>query len=176
MDKQALAPQAASPLAAYLSYEVSEIFAPCIIQISGWPPVATLEKKMAKIFGILPDIGAFSKIDDTRIFSLAPATWLIISETTQTAEKLAKITPDIAAVTDNSGGRVIFEISGDHGATKLSKGTLLDFSLTAFPVGEVKQSAIHHINVLIARIDDTTFQVSPMRSFADDLKNWLRKH
>jgi heterotetrameric sarcosine oxidase gamma subunit len=50
---------------------------------------------------------------------------------------------------------------------------MIDLDQAAFPVGHVAQTAIHHIDVLIHRIEEAAFEVWVLRSFSESLVEWL---
>lgn len=174
MTDMAFAPSANSPVPATLSFEVSDVFAPHIYQISGWPGSKKLGTALKKTCGAAPDIGIVFEKNETYVLGISHATWLVISANNDIEQKLLSIDRNEAAVTDNSGGRVVFKISGAHAAIKLSKGANIDFSVANFAVGTCIQTAIHHMGALIVRTAEDTFLVSTMRSFGEDMKAWLK--
>ena len=50
---------------------------------------------------------------------------------------------------------------------------MVDLDPAAFPIGRLAQTAIHHIDVLIHRIDERAYEIWVVRSFAESLSEWL---
>ncbi|MEO1066366.1 MAG: sarcosine oxidase subunit gamma family protein [Pseudomonadota bacterium] len=170
------APTAPSPIPADLSYDVADVTATYIVRVASWPTdEKTVARSLKSVTGLSGDVGTFSRKSVTTLFALSPATWLITTEESDIANALLALPEDQAATTDVSGGHVFFDVSGDHAHFKLNKGAILDFSVSAFPVGTLKQTAIHHMPTVIARTSDDAFVVSTLRSFGDELQSWLKR-
>jgi sarcosine oxidase subunit gamma len=75
----------------------------------------------------------------------------------------------LAALVDQSHGRVRIAIGGTPIEAVLAKGTGIDLALAAFPVGQSAQTLIGHIAVHLTRVGADSFEIIVMRSFALDL-------
>lgn len=177
ISKNPNAPSAPSPIPTDMAYDASGFIPSHLLQVSCWPAsLDRLEKKLVKTLGPLPAIGSFTDTGDTRCYATNHATWLIETSNNDVAGKLSKLPARDAAVTDLSGGYVFFKINGPHAGLKLAKGAILDFSPAIFASGTLKQTAIHHIQVLIARQAKDQFLISVSRSFSDELKSWFHNN
>ncbi len=80
----------------------------------------------------------------------------------------------LASVSDQSGGYVVFRLSGAGARTVLQRGAAIDFHPAAFAAGAVAATAIAHIGVVIRQIDDApTYDILLFRSFAGSFRHWL---
>lgn len=80
----------------------------------------------------------------------------------------------LASVSDQSGGYVVFRLSGAGARTVLQRGAAIDFHPAAFAAGAVGATAIAHIGVVIRQIDDApTYDILLFRSFAGSFRHWL---
>ena len=145
------------------------------MQVAGFGGSSNLENEIEKITGGAPASNHFHEGESTLTLGLSPLTWLVLCDDMAVVEKLTKLDRAICAVTDLSSARIFYEIEGDHAALKLAKGALIDFSINAFPVGELRQTVIHHMAVHIIRTRKDCFLISSMRSFGDELRAWLEK-
>jgi sarcosine oxidase subunit gamma len=49
----------------------------------------------------------------------------------------------------------------------------IDLDPAVFPPGRAAQTMIHHIDVLVHRTAETTFELWVLRSFAESLAEWV---
>jgi len=103
---------------------------------------------------------------------VGPGQWLIIGPAPLASgsvqameEKLA----GLAALVDQSHGRVRMLISGAPVEAMLAKGTGVDLALAAFPVGRSVTTLIGSISAHLTRVGTDSFEIIVMRSFARDL-------
>jgi heterotetrameric sarcosine oxidase gamma subunit len=71
-----------------------------------------------------------------------------------------------AAVTDQSDGWAVLGISGVGAVDVLARLVPVNLRLGAFPVGSVARSALNHMNAVILRTGDYSFEVMVFRSMA----------
>ncbi len=64
-------------------------------------------------------------------------------------------------------------MEGEAAAELLARCAPLDFDLSAFPADGIAQTAIHHVDVLIHRLTETSFEISVLRSFAEAITAWI---
>lgn len=80
----------------------------------------------------------------------------------------------LASVSDQSGGYVIFRLSGAGARTVLQRGAPIDFHPAAFAPGAVATTVIAHIGVIIRQVDGApSYDVALFRSFAGSFRHWL---
>lgn len=116
-----------------------------------------------------------TKSTSLTVIGTGPGTWLAFEESAQPAwaEELAARLPGVS-VSDQSGGYVIYKLTGAGSRTLLQKGAFIDLAPSIFGAGSVATTVIAHIGVVIWQIDDAeTFHVALFRSFADSFRNWL---
>jgi sarcosine oxidase subunit gamma len=114
-----------------------------------------------------------------RIYWLGPDEWLIVTSADDTVELLRRLRQSLAkqhaAVTDVSGGYVLFRLSGEDARDTLAMGSTLDFHPNAFQAGRCAQTGLAKSAVLIGQIDDEpTYEIIVRRSFASYLLTWLQ--
>ena len=81
-----------------------------------------------------------------------------------------------SVVTEIGHSRTIIRISGAPSPTVLNRGLPIDLDDKAFPPGSFAQSVIHHIPVLVHRIDaggEPAFDVYMTREYALSFWAWL---
>ncbi len=76
-------------------------------------------------------------------------------------------------VCDQSHGRIRIALSGPRAADLLTRGTAVDIDPTAFPVGQSAVTLFGHVSVQLTRTQATRFELTVLRSFAEDLYEML---
>ncbi|MES2667381.1 MAG: sarcosine oxidase subunit gamma family protein [Pseudomonadota bacterium] len=71
-----------------------------------------------------------------------------------------------AAVTDQSGGWTCLSITGPASVEVLARLLPLDLRLAAFPVGTAARAPLNHMNAVVIRSGDTSFDLLVFRSMA----------
>ncbi len=79
----------------------------------------------------------------------------------------------IAALSDQSHGRVIISVSGPKSRSVLAKGTPVDLHRHEFPVGRSAITQMAHVGVHLTRVGEDTFELSVFRGFAESFWDWL---
>jgi len=113
---------------------------------------------------------------DLTLIGTAPETWLAFTATPgdRWAQAIEQRLSNIAAVSEQSGGYVIFSISGLKAVALLRRGAFIDFDPSAFPTGSVATTSIAHLGVIIWRSGDKpTFEVALFRSYAESFREWI---
>ncbi len=107
---------------------------------------------------------------------LGPDEWLVVDPAAPAGleDDLRAALACAGAVTDQSGQRVSFEISGDV-AGLLAKGTAIDLHPAAFPAGSAVQTLLAQaVVIVVARSDDASrVELIARSSFAPYVLDWL---
>lgn len=114
--------------------------------------------------------------DGIALLGTGPGSWLahIDAAPADWAAGLRDRLGPLASVSDQSGGYVIFRLSGPGARTVLRRGAAIDFHPASFAPGTVATTVIAHIGVVIRQIDDApTYDVALFRSFAGGFRHWL---
>ena len=114
--------------------------------------------------------------DGIVLLGTGPGSWLahIDAAPADWAAGLRERLGPLASVSDQSGGYVIFRLSGPGARTVLQRGAAIDFHPAAFAAGAVAATVIAHIGVVIRQIDDApTYDIALYRSFAGSFRHWL---
>lgn len=80
----------------------------------------------------------------------------------------------LAAVVDQSDGRVVVRVAGPMARKVLVKGVPIDLHPRAFGVNSAAITHASHIGIIIWQLDDIpTFEMALFRSYADSFTHWL---
>jgi sarcosine oxidase subunit gamma len=99
-----------------------------------------------------------------------PAAWLAISESPGLEARIARVVGGLAAVTDQSDGRVIFRVTAPR--ESLRKLVQIDLHESAFAPNSTALTLAGHIPVQIWQVDGA-FEFCCFRSFAESLYHSL---
>jgi sarcosine oxidase subunit gamma len=81
---------------------------------------------------------------------------------------------DLAAVSDQSDGRVIIRVGGARARDVLAKGVPIDLHPRAFRIGDAAVTTVGHIGAQIWQVDEApTYELIVSRSFAAGFWEWL---
>ncbi|RWO18299.1 sarcosine oxidase subunit gamma family protein [Mesorhizobium sp.] len=101
-----------------------------------------------------------------------PGQWFMVGNATKSHTELSALIetlkPDAFGV-DQSQGRVRMLVRGSMVERVLAKGTAVDLSLAAFPVGHSATTLIGHIAAHVTRVGDDAFEIMVLRGFAESL-------
>ncbi len=104
--------------------------------------------------------------------AVSPGQWFIVGEQPLSHADmktfLAALEPQATGV-DQSQGRVRIRVEGRMAERVLAKGTAVDLSIAAFPVGRSATTLIGHIAAHLTRLDGQVFEVIVLRGFAESL-------
>ncbi len=104
--------------------------------------------------------------------NVAPGQWFVVGDRPLSAADLSNVAAKLAPfgdVVDQSHGRVRIELGGEKATAVLAKGTAVDLSLTAFPVGHATTTLVGHVSAHLTRTGTDTFEILVLRSFAESL-------
>jgi sarcosine oxidase subunit gamma len=115
---------------------------------------------------------------DLTILWLGPDEWLILTAPGEEATIIARLRDALgrvhAAVTDVSGNRARLRLAGPNARNVLAKGCSLDLHPSRFGPGQCAQTLIVRAGAILHQIDDRpTYDLYPLRSFAEYLWMWL---
>lgn len=102
-----------------------------------------------------------------------PGQWTAIA-TRPVAGDLARQLAGIAAVTDQSDGWVLTEISGPRARDALAKLLPIDLDPAVLPTGAVALTRAGHIDLRLRHLDAGIYELAVFRSLGADLSAWLR--
>ncbi|WP_321345124.1 sarcosine oxidase subunit gamma family protein [Breoghania sp.] len=112
------------------------------------------------------------------ILWLGPDEWLVLGAPSAEDALVAKLRDALSAfhcaVTDVTGNRALFRLSGVPARLLLAKGCSLDLHPSVFGPGQCAQTLVVRAGVILHQVDDApTFDLMPRRSFAEYLWGWL---
>ncbi len=118
---------------------------------------------------------SLSRIADGTAFAVrryAPGQWFVVGASrlapAALREKAAGLGPNLA-LSDQSSGRVRLAVSGPGARQLLAKGSGVDFSARAFPLGASAATLFNHIGTHVTRTGADRFESIVLRSFAQSL-------
>lgn len=80
------------------------------------------------------------------------------------AKELSSTLKSVAAVTDQSDGWIILDISGSRTRDVLERICPIDLADDKFPIHSLARTSMEHLNVIIVRLDDSFLMLSPRSS------------
>lgn len=105
-----------------------------------------------------------------------PGTWLVQAKD-EAAGWVASLTDKLsglASVSDQSGGYVIFRLSGSKARDLLQRGAFIDLDPAVFGPGSAATTVIAHMGVILWQVDETpTYDIALFRSFAHSFRDWI---
>lgn len=127
-------------------------------------------------FGVdMPAGPTCASASGTTVIGIGPGVWLAFTpkaEPTWVSDLATSITG--ASVSDQSGGYVILQLSGQAARSVLQKGAFIDLDPLKFGAGSAATTVIGHIGVVIWQAEaSTTFHIALFRSFAESFHGWL---
>ena len=143
-----------------------------LAMVTAWPEtLAKVEAVLSELLGVnAPAAGTAAVSEATTVAAIGAGRFFVATEATDLAARLeAALLSADAAVTDLSHGRTILRLEGEAAAEILSRCVAIDLDLSVFPVGRAAQTMIHHVDVLIVRRAEQSFDLWALRSFAEAL-------
>jgi methylglutamate dehydrogenase subunit D len=120
--------------------------------------IAGAEKDLKAACGKIPSsVGKALDHDGRTLFRISPTQIWVLGEA---------ISGDKIYTTPLSSSRTRITLAGENGRTVLAKLAFIDFHQKAFKPSMFAQTGIHHTPVLIHCVDENTFHIYAMRSFA----------
>ncbi len=159
---------------------VREMPVPAQINLRGDPKdAAFLEAVTGALACALPlEPNRTMVADGITVLWLGPDEWLVRGEPGSEDALVAKLRDALSdflcAVTDVTGNRALFRLSGVPARLLLAKGCSLDLHPSKFGPGQCAQTLVVRAGVILHQVDDVpTFDLMPRRSFAEYLWGWL---
>ncbi|BCH19109.1 sarcosine oxidase subunit gamma family protein [Mesorhizobium sp. L-2-11] len=122
--------------------------------------------------GLAARLGLLSDGSKQAVRAGGPGQWFLIGNRMKSHAELSALfqalKPDAFGV-DQSQGRVRMLAKGPMVERVLAKGTAVDLSLAAFPVGHSTTTLIGHIAAHVTRVGDDAFEIMVLRGFAESL-------
>ena len=148
-----------------------------LLQIAGWEGFEKQCLELVSEIG-LEDLGSYRTYQisgDVQCYRIAPDRILLRHLTSDVFTSLLSANdPEILATLDLSHSRCVISVKGPAVETLLAMVAPLDFSLSAFPVGNFAQTGIHHVSVLIRRNGPHSFEIFAPVTWAASLWDYLR--
>jgi heterotetrameric sarcosine oxidase gamma subunit len=137
-----------------------------------------LERRVHEVFGIrLPDAPKCVSAGSISFLWAGAGQWLaMIDDEDGTAfeQRLRSALGNLAAISDQSDGRVIIRVGGARARDALAKGVPIDLHPSAFRPGDVAIATVAYIGLALWQVDDaTTYEFIVPRSFSVSFGEWL---
>ena len=128
--------------------------------------LAGSDKDLQKCLGKLPGkVGVVLEHRDFQVLRIAPHQLWVLGDAPKTASGVY--------ATSLSSGRTRIALSGSRARELLSACAAIDFHPDNFKPGHFVLTGIHHTPVLIQCIGEDTFHIFGLRTFAQNLWEWL---
>ena len=139
-----------------------------------------LRRAITAAFGLaLPEGSHIVTKDGVSFAGIGIGKWIAAAEGPAAVGYVARLRGHLiglAAIADQSDGRVVLRLSGERVRQVLATGIALDLHPRKFKTGEIASTIIFQMGVQIQQLDDQpTFQLIAFRSFAGSLLSWLTK-
>lgn len=137
---------------------------------------AAMTMALEATFGELPTrVGRAAERSGRRYMLVGPGQYLVLGlEDDGLGTALyGAVEPEVGALVDLSQARTRLYLEGLPAPEVLCRGAALDFHDEAFPVGNFAQTGIHHTPVLVHRSGELVWELHALRTFAQDLWEWL---
>ena len=117
--------------------------------------------------------------EEITVLWLGPDEWLVLGKPGSEGDLVAKLRGALSAfhcaVTDVTGNRAQFRLSGVPARLLLAKGCSLDLHPSQFGPGQCAQTLVVRAGVILHQVDEApTFDLMPRRSFSEYLWHWLQ--
>jgi methylglutamate dehydrogenase subunit D len=138
---------------------------------------ADLADAVERALGLRPPDGPKAVAGGGAVWiGVGPGQWLVAVEE-DTADFVSALTgrlAGLAAVTDQSDGRVVLRVSGPRARDALAKGFSIDLHPRAFRPGDAAATQAAHVGAQIWQVDDApTYDIAVARSYAASFWSWL---
>ncbi|MDY8110014.1 sarcosine oxidase subunit gamma family protein [Fulvimarina sp. 2208YS6-2-32] len=108
---------------------------------------------------------------------LGPDEWMLLCNDEETDTAVEAVLEAMAgkahSLVDVSHRDVTFEVRGAMGDAVINSGCPLDLSPAAFPAGTATRTLFGKAEIVLARISDTTWQITCWRSFGAYVQGYL---
>lgn len=152
-----------------------------LVQVAGWRRnFESVCDRLAEILNcrIPTEIGRANSCGDRSVFRVRPERlWITGSSSDEVLRQLddASLGGD-AVISELGHGRTVLRIAGPGSDLLLNRGLPIDLDSEVFPADAFAQSAIHHMHVLVHRVDgagELVFDVYVSRELAVSFWEWL---
>jgi len=147
------------------------------VQLAPWRGIAGIaaylhsEPELHKVLTLPVTPHFFLSVAGAIFLWSGPANWLAISEEAGLETRIARVVGTLAAVTDQSDGRVIFRVTAPRAS--LQKLVQIDLHESVFASNSTALTLAGHIPVQIWQAPDGAFEFCCFRSFAESLYHSL---
>jgi sarcosine oxidase subunit gamma len=155
---------------------LSKLRPAAVLQVQAWPDALSAAKDViGELFGNeVPALGHALATDALEIATTGPGRYLIADHAGNLLERFERTLPaSVGSVTDLTHGRTMMRLEGKAAAAVLAKCVAIDLDPSAFPAGRIAQTMIHHIDVMLRRRSESSFDLWVLTSFAEALAEWL---
>ena len=151
-------------------------FIACSILAQKGQTVTTAAVLSERLGATVPDVPKRVARGSLSVSGIAPGQWLLIerqASLSTTADLRAELS-GLAAVVDQSGGRLVLELSGNQVRSALAKGIPVDLDASVFKPGDVAQTMAAHIGVQVGLMtEQPAFEIITAASTAESFWNWF---
>ena len=172
---------AALPAAGATGLVLAELVPPGQIDLRGHAGDPRFARAVGTVLGcVLPlNANTVQSASDVTVLWLGPDEWLVITPPGTETDLIARLRETLgdihAAVTDVTGNRAQFRLSGPGAREVLMKGCSLDLHPRSFRAGRCAQTLMARAGVILHQRDDApTYDLYPRRSFGEYLWLWLK--
>ncbi|WP_306256857.1 sarcosine oxidase subunit gamma [Pararhizobium sp. IMCC21322] len=147
-----------------------------LVQLSLFPgqekkALTALKKQGIQAF---PESGHADLATKLSIYSLGAGRYWLESAATDLHSSLASAIPaETGSVTDLSSALTALTVSGSDVTTVLAKGIAVDLHTQNFLVGKVAQTNVHHMPVMLVRLETNQFRLFAFSTYAESTLHWL---
>ena len=138
-----------------------------LIEIGAWP------SSRARVTARLAELAR----GGARVLQLGPQRWWVLALEGESLPQDLELTGDLAAVVELGASRKAFRVSGPAAPELLVSGLPLDLDPAVFRPGDLAQSAVHHVTLVLQREDDRdgapSYLLVGLFTFAQSLEHWL---
>jgi sarcosine oxidase subunit gamma len=122
----------------------------------------------------VPEGSAFVEAGAVRLCRLGPSRYLVSGDRAAGLPVLlARVLADVAGVTDQSDLWIWYSVSGDLAREVLGRVVPVDIRATTFAVGALASTRAGHLDVMLLRTGENSFEIATARSYAEDLRHLL---
>ncbi len=149
------------------------------LNLRGNPQDEAFTRAVAKVLGVALPTQPNSSAEQgtTRIYWLCPNEWLLLVAADTQAQVEADLRDALAgqhvAVTDQSSGQTLVNLSGPQVDDLMMKSTVYDCHPSNLGIGKVVQTTFAKTGAIIHKCADGSFDLVIRRSFSDYFFLWL---
>jgi len=154
-----------------------EVMPPAMLNLRG-DPDEEFRHRVAATLGVAPPVvaGTWRRQGGVALYWLGPGEWLAVAAEGAAGDLERRLRGSLRgrfAVTDVSGGHILYQLCGSAGRQVLSKLGAYDFHPGNFPPGRCAQTTLAKAGALVAANADGSFDLVVRRSYAAYLRDWL---